>query len=149
MKHICPNKEHPQIKIKKIKKIICSIFKKKKKKKRVSAGNWISEQNKSFDFFANFWETRGLKRSKVRRREFCKTRFSRCCCCRTPLLLLLLLLLLGLALTNTSVNLFSFFHFTFWFSPHVNFLWKFKLRWDVRGLCLYLHSLPSHGHVTK
>ena len=31
----------------------------------------------------------------------------------------------------------------------MNFWWKFKLRWEVRGLCLYLHSLPQHGHVTK
>ena len=42
----------------------------------VLAGNWISERNKSFDFFTNFWETRRLRRSRGRRRGFCKTRFN-------------------------------------------------------------------------
>ena len=62
------------------KQIYLFHFQAKKKKKRVSVGNWISERNKRFDFFANFWETRGLKISRVRRRGFCKTRFSRRCC---------------------------------------------------------------------
>ena len=115
---------------------------KEKKKKRVSASNWIPKRNKSFDFFANFWETRGLKRSRVRRRGFVKPDLAdvvaaehHCC--------YICFFFFSVSLSSTHLSsLFSFFHFTFWFSPHVNFWWKFKLRWEVRGLCLYLHSLP-------
>ena len=106
-----------------------AIKKKKKKKKRVSTDNWISERNRSFDFFANFWETRGLKRSRVRRRGFCKARFSRRCCCRTPLLLLLLLLLLGLALTNTFVKPLLFFSISS-FGFHPMWISDGNLNWD-------------------
>ena len=90
--------------------------------------------------FANIWETRGLKRSRVRRRGFCKPDLAdivaaehHCC--------YFCFFFFSVSLSPTHLSrLFSFFNFTFWFSPHMNFWWKFKLRWEVRGLCLYLHS---------
>ena len=117
----------------------------------VLASNWILEQNKSFDLFTNFWETRRLRRSRERRRGFCKTRFNRHCCCRTPkpyLLLLLLLLLLSLALTPRFAKLFLFFpsYFSilpFGFHHHVNVWWKFKMRWEVKGL-IFIFTLYPH-----
>ena len=98
---------------------------------QISTGNWI-----------NFWETRGLRRSRGRRRGFCETRFNTVVvatehqsliCCYFCFFFFFFLVLL-----SPQICLLIFL-----FHPHMNILWKFIMRWEVKGLVFIFTLYPN------